>query len=296
MPGMWRIGLTLTLAAGPAWAECLGSCADDLAAALFSLVVYGLIGLVLLVMLIRRKWRRAGLWGLGIVVVLALGVPLLSQAWGRWAMRGVEAREVVGTPPPLASRTPLLVTPDEYCSDNACEAVLRSRAAAGAYVVRTMALDGMNLTGAVPLADLPLEFWAQPQPGGEITRRTLTSAERQVAASLIDYLVVTTWPYFSPNPGPIEAALRTNPDLSGMGESEAVRLMLAPLDPGAGLALASVRPDLLDLSLWNRPLAIPLAPRNRQGAGNRPVGVDAAVGAICPASDPDGNCRSLLER
>lgn len=296
MATRWCIGLICALAAGRARAECLGSCADDLAAALFSIVVYGLIGIVLLVMLVRRKWRRAGVWALGTIALLAVGVPLVSQAWGRWTLRGMEGREVVGTPPALAGRTPLLLTPDEYCLDSACEAVMRGRGAAGVHVVLTRALDGLDLIPAVSLAALPLELWVQPVPGGEITRRVLSAAERREAADRIDYLVVTTWPYSSPDPGPIEAALRANPALSGMGESEAVRLLLAPIQPKAGLALASVKPDLLDLTLGDRPLAIPLAPRNRQGAGNGPVGVEAAVGAICPASDPDGICRSLVER
>ena len=72
------------LLAGPAQAECMGSCADDLMAALISILVYGLIGAILLIMVIRAKWRRAGLRGLAVVAVLALGVPLVSQAWMGW--------------------------------------------------------------------------------------------------------------------------------------------------------------------------------------------------------------------
>ena len=106
------IGLGLLLsAATPARAECLGSCLDDMAAALASIAAYGVIGIVLLVMLIRAKWRRAGLWGLGIVTVLAVGVPLISQAWVGWKLSRMEAREIAGEPPALATRTPLLITP-----------------------------------------------------------------------------------------------------------------------------------------------------------------------------------------
>ncbi|MDP3194688.1 hypothetical protein [Tabrizicola sp.] len=79
-----RIGLGLVMVlAGPARAECLGSCYDGLVTAFLSLVVYVLIGVVLLVMLARRKWRRAGLRGLALVVALAVGVPLVSQVWQR---------------------------------------------------------------------------------------------------------------------------------------------------------------------------------------------------------------------
>lgn len=292
------IGLgLLLLTAAPVRAECLGSCLDDMAAALASIAAYGVIGIVLLIMLIRAKWRRAGLWGLGIVTVLAVGVPLISQAWVGWKLSRMEAREIVGEPPALATRTPLLITPDEYCADNACEAVLRGRGTSGVYVVLTGALGGMDLSQAIPLADLPLEFWGQTSAGGAIQRRVLTAEERQAAAGRIDYLVVTSWPYRLSDPGPIEAALQSNPDLSGIGRGVAVRLLLAPLDPAQGaLALTALRPDVLDLSLVARALGLPLAPRNTKGAGNSPAGVEASARAICPALDLSGNCISLLER
>lgn len=293
--GRW-IGAGLVLAAGPARAECLGSCASDLVAAFLSMLVYGLIGIVLLVMLIRAKWRRAGLWGLGLVAVLAIGVPLVSQAWLGWKLRDVERREIVGEPPVLASTTPLLITPDEYCGDIACGAVLNGRGAAGVHVVLTQALYGMDLTAPVAVQDLPVELWSRASAGGEIQRRVLTPAERQDAAGQIDYLVVTSWPYYPADPGPVEAALRSNPAVAGMGPDEAVRLLMAPVDLTGGLALATVWPDLLDLSLLDKALAIPLAPRNLQGAGNAPVGVEVAAGSICPADDPVGDCLSNLGR
>jgi hypothetical protein len=292
----WWIGPSLVLMASSAQAECLGACAKDLEAALFSILVYGLIGIVLLVMLIRAKWRRAGLWGLGIVTVLAIGVPLASQAWLNWKLRSVEAREIAGEPPVLATKTPLLITPDEYCSDNACEAVVRGRGAAGVYVILTQELEGIDLTQPVAIADLPMEMWAQATVGGEIQRRVLTAEERQELARRIDYLVVTSWPYYPADPGAIEAALRSNAAVPGMGAGEAVRLLMGPVNPAGVLALATVQPDLLDLSLQDRSLAIPLAPRNDQPAGNSATGVDAAARAICPSVDPSGNCRSLLER
>jgi len=292
------IGLGLLLsAATPARAECLGSCLDDMVAALASIAAYGVIGIVLLVMLIRAKWRRAGIWGLGITALLAIGVPLVSQAWLGWALKRMEAREILGEPPALISRTPLLITPDQYCSYDACEAVLRGRGAAGAYVILTPALDGMDLTQAVSLVDLPLEFWAQPSVADDIRRSVLTLEERREAAARIDYLVATARPFYPSDPGPIEAGLRMNPEMSGMGSGAAVRLLLAPLDPGQGaLNLTTLRPDILDLSLVDLALAIPLAPRNDRDADNSPAGLEAAVRAICPASDPSGNCVSLLER
>lgn len=294
------IGLGIVLAgARPVRAECLGACGDDLMAALISILVYGVIGFVLLVMLIRTKWRRAGVRWLGIIAVLALGVPLVSQGWIAWKLRATEAREVVGTPPPLSSRTPLLIAPDEYCSGSACEMVLRAKGAAGTYVVQTRALDDMDLSQPIPLADLPLEVWSEPATTDKAARRVLNPAERQKAAGEIDYLVVTSWPYYQADPGPVEVALSANPLLSGMGTGDSVRLLLAPLGPDAGvLSFATLRPDILDLSLMDRALAIPLAPRNTQGAGNSAVGVIEAAQAICPARTGEAlaNCQTLLDR
>lgn len=291
-------GLTL-LASGPARAECLGSCANDLAAALLSMLVYALIGIAVLVMLIRAKWRRAGVRVLGAVLLLAIGLPLVSQGWQAWKLRGVEAREVVGDPPSLAQRTPLLIAPRPYCRDEVCGEVLRRRGKGPVYVVPGEALEGMDLSGAVALADLLLETWSEDPETGEIIRRALTPEERRAAAGKIDYLVVTSWLYGQDGPGPVEAALRRNPGLSGMGTGEAVRLLLAPLPAGEGiLSLATLRPDYLDLSLQDRALAFPLAPRNTQAADNGPAGVEAAMRSLCPAEigEPDSYCRWLLDR
>ena len=294
------IGLgTALLGGGPVQAECLGSCADDLAAALFSILVYGVIGIVLLVMLIRGKWRRAGVKSLAVLAILALGVPLVSQAWVAWKLRQVEAREVIGEAPVLTGRTVLLIAPGAYCWDSACEAVVKGSGASGTYVILTQALEGVDLSRPVRLADLPLQLWSVSATSGEVDRREVTASERAAVADGIDYLVVTTWAYYPADPGPVEAALRANPALKGMGKGEAVRLLLAPLEKGKGeLALASLTPDVLDLTLEDRALAIPLAPRNRQGAGNSTAGAEAAARAICPeeAADPGSGCRSLLER
>lgn len=296
MRNRW-LGAGLLMWAVPAQAECLGSCAKDLEAALLSFVVYLVIGITLLVMLIRAKWRRKGLLGLGLVLVLSLGVPQISQAWLSWKLRSVEGREIVAQPPRLTERTPLLMVPDQRCEADACEAVVRGRGADGVHVVRVSALAGVDLSQSVAIADLPLEYWVQPTVGGDIRRRELSVSERQAAAARIDYLVVTSWAYYPADPGPIEAALRTNPVVAGMGGGETVRFLMAPLVPGQGtLAIARLTPDLLDLSLRDRALAIPLAPRNTKGAGNRAVGMDQAAAAICPEGDPGAICQSLLER
>ena len=274
----------------------MGSCASDMAAALISLAAYGVIGIVLLVMLIRAKWRRAGLWALGAGLVVALGVPLVSQAWLAWKLRAMERHEVVGAPPPLADVTPLMITPDSYCRDSLCGAVLQGRGSAGIYVLPEAALDGVDLTRPIPLAGLPLEDWSWSVTG-EGERRVLSEDERRAAAERIDYLVVTSWSHAQGEPGAIEAALRRNPALEGLSPDAKLRLLLAPLPSVAdGLSFTTMGFDLLDLTLTDHALALPLAPRNTQRAANGPAGIEEAVASICATGEGAASCREMLER
>jgi hypothetical protein len=285
-------------AAAPLQAECMGACQDALAAALVSIAVYGLIGIAVLVMLIRAKWRRVGLRTLTVVTILAVGVPLLSQGWLAVRTLMMQRHEVVGAPPALSDRTPLLITNDWTCEYGACGAVLMGRGAAGVYALPPEALSEIDLSsGPVPLAELPLEFWAAGD-GGQMRKRQLTPDQRRRAAGEIDYLVYTAASTYLAGPGPVDAALRLNrtPQLGGGAK---VQMLLAPLDPASGvLAIAELRPDLLDLSLTTRALAIPLAPYNTQTANDGPVSLDVLVQAVCPgqSGQPDLICRDLLDR
>ena len=283
----------------PARAECLGSCMDQLETALATVAVYGVTGIVLLVMLIVRKWRRAGLWSLAVAAVLALGVPLASQAWQGWALWRMQGREVTGTPPAMAERVPLLIPVDGPCRDDACSVLLGQRGRAGTFVLPPEALAGVDLAAPLMLTDLPLELWIQPQDMYvDPVVRLLTPEERQAAVARIDYLVITAEPNYLSEPGPIEAALAGNPALAGRGPDEVLRLAMAPLAPGVGrLSLADLRFDLLDLSLMQRALALPLAPLNRKSARNSPAGVEAVIKALCPWTEDgeDWACRNALQ-
>lgn len=296
-----RLGIRVACIVPPgvAQAECLGSCLDGMVAALASIAGYAVIGIVLLVMLIRAKWRRAGLRTGAVVALLALCVPLVSQGWQAWKLNRMAGREVVGTPPDLTGRTLLYIAPDSECLYSPCEAVVAGRGKAGAYVLRAKALAGLDLSQPIALADLPLEFWARPDSHSyEVRSRVLTPDQRRTAAGRIDYLIVTGWSFYRAQPGPVEAALRGNSALSGMGKSELVRFLMAPLDPGQGsLSFADLSFDLLDLSLTDDALAIPLAPLNYQMADNTFAGAGVAAKALCPAADSaDMICLDLLNR
>jgi hypothetical protein len=268
---------------------------------LASMLAYALIAIVLLVMLARAKWRRAGLGALGVVLVLAVGVPLASQGWQSWKRSAMEGREVAGQPPALTGRGVLLIPQGEACYSDACMSVLIGRGDAGAYVLPEAALAGVDLTQPVPLADLPLQHWRAPGTvGGEALRRTLSAKERQGIAASIDYVVLTGEPFYLSTSGPMEAALRTHPDLRGMRAGELLRFAMGPMTPGV-LTLAELRFDVLDLWLVDPALAIPLAPGNLQSARNISVGVEAAAKVLCWVRGPTGageidwGCRSGLE-
>ncbi len=270
--------------AGPAQAECMGGCMDGLVGALVALLVYGVIGLAVLIMLIRQKWRRGGLRLLVGTMVIAFGVPLISQGWQAWRLHGTISREVAGQPPALQGRVPLLIDDGYYvCGYGPCAPVLWSLGEAGAYGLPFEALAGLDLTKPIPLADLPLQFWKYSTDGtGTIRSRPLTPAERQEAATRIDYLILAQQDYFNEDFGPVELALRQSPALADLRVDERVHLLMAPL-VGGKLAVSDLDFDVLDLTLTKRALAFPLAPYNTQAAANGIASQEALLSLFCPA-------------
>lgn len=278
--------LLVTAMAGPVQAECTGDgCYDGLAMFLLALVVYGLIGIVLLIMLLVRKWRRAGLRALVLVLALGIGVPLLSQAWQRVQVWWTETAEVRGRPPAMTTRVPLLIAPEWGCRDDLCAAVLRGRGSLGVFALPLEALEGLDLTAPLALADLPLEQWAEGK-GGEPRQRKLGAAERSAAATGIDYLIIASRPYHQRSPGALEAGL-------GLGREVLLRQAMAPLQAGQGsLHLAELEFDILDLTSMRAALGIPLAPGNWQTLWDEPLDPDLVARSLCGngAAEPDWFC------
>ncbi len=284
--------------ASPARAECLGQgCYDGVVAALGAMVLYGLIAIAVLVMLLRRKWRRAGLKTLGVVLALAVGLPLLSQAWQGWNYWSMTSREVTGTPPAMVGRVPLIIADKQSCYYGICEAVISGRGNVGLYVLPLAALERLEPGQPLVLADLPLEHWTEAdQNTGETRTRWLSADERRAAADSIDYLILAGLPFYLSEPGSLEAALRVNPALRRMGKGEIVHLAMAPLDPGGVVDFRTLRLDLLELWLVHEALGVPLAWLNWQGPGNVFASRDQAARALCPLWDgePDWSCRDSL--
>lgn len=275
----------LGILASPVQAECTGGgCYDGLAEFLLAVLVYGLIGIVLLVMILVRKWRRTGLRGLALVLALAIGVPLLSQGWQRLQVWWTETAEVLGQPPAMMTRVPLLIAPEWGCRDDICAAVLQGRGASGVFALPVEALEGIDLAAPLALADLPLEQWAEGR-GGEPRKRRLGAAERSAAAARIDYLIIATRPYYLTRPGALEAGL-------GLGREVVLRLAMAPLQAGPGrFRLAELEFDILDLTSMRAALGIPLAPGNWQTQWDDPLDPDLVARSLCGnGAEPDWTC------
>lgn len=289
--GKGWIGM-FALMASPAWAECTsGGCYDGIAAFLLSLLLYGLIGIVLLVMIAVPRWRRAGLRGLGLVAVLAVGVPLLSLSWQRVQLWWMETGEVLGDLPRMADRTPLLIAEDWTCEQGPCAAVLQGRGAGGVTALPIAALAERDPGQALVLAELPLEQWTKG-PGGVLRRQVLSDTRRAEVAGEIDYLILSTPTWYGSSPGPLEAGL-------GLGKGVLLRLAMAPVDKGTGrIELGALEPDYLDLVLVRAALGIPLAPGNWTTVWNDALNPEAVARSLCGigAAEPDWTCSDAAWR
>lgn len=272
---------------------------DGLVGAFVAMLVYGGIGVAVLVMLIREKWRRGGLRLLVATLMIAFGVPLASQGWQAWRLHGMEGREVAGVPPALQDRMPLLIDDGGYymCGYGPCAPVLWSRGEEGAYGLPFDALAGLDLTKPIPLADLPLELWQYPTDGtGEIRRKVLSPAEREEAAARIDYVVLAQQVYAGDDVAPVEAAMRQTSALTDLQSDELVHLVMAPLTGGT-LALTELDFDVLDLTLDRPALAFPLAPYNTQPAANETASYDVLYELFCLSGHAmdDWTCRNAFD-
>jgi hypothetical protein len=279
-------------------AECLSGCLDGLVSLLVSAAVYVAIGIGLLVMVLRKPWRRAGLWALGGVLAVAVGFPLASQAWQAWQVRAMERREVLGEPPAMTARTPLLIANPDGCIAYACSVVLAGRGAQETYLVPLDAVQALDLTGPVALADLPIEVWTLFAPdAAEPRMRTLSVAERQAAVARIDYVIIVETPYYLSEPGAFEAGLRSNPDFADLSNATLLAFAMAPVPQGGVLSLGELRFDILDLWHGDGAFAVPLAPGNWAAADNSFAGLEAAVRALCPqpGDEVDWFCQRALE-
>lgn len=285
-------GLVLAGLPGPLLAECTsGGCYDGIAAFLISLALYGLIGIVLLVMVVVPRWRRVGFRGLALVAVIAVGVPLVSLAWQRVQLWWMESGEVLGDLPRMADRTPLLIAEDWTCEQGPCAGVLQGRGAAGVTALPIHALEGLNASSDLVLADLPLEQWTKSE-SGILLRRVLSDAERSEAARDTDYLILSTPTWYGSAPGPLEAGL-------GLGKGVLLRQAMAPVAKGAGrIDLGALEPDYLDLVLVRAALGIPLAPGNWTTVWNDAPEPDAVARSLCGlgAAEPDWACADAAWR
>lgn len=292
----WSLVAALCLLPQAARAECLGGgCYDGLVAILF-LVAFAVIGLfVLLLVFLPRRWRRFLLWGAGALVAANLIVPMVSAALQSRHLRAMEAREVVGQPPVLATRTPLLIAYEDNCEMTTCGAALLGMGEAGAFVLPMHLAETLDLTGPLVLSDLPLQHWTRAsQYDGRPVVRMLNAAERKAAADAIDYLVFTR-PYYLSGTGPFDDALRNHATWRGVGENVTLRFAMAPLPKGAGIfAFRDLSFDLVDLWSLRQRYGAPLFLGLWHEPVNSVAGFDTIAAALCPQAPQEGDCRDWL--
>lgn len=294
----WTLGVAAAafLTPGAARAECLGGgCYDGLVliVVLAVLAVLGAIGFILV--RLPRRWRRIMLWGLGILVAANLLVPSVSELLQARHLRAMEAREIVGQPPVLATRTPLIIAEEGSCDMTTCGAVLLGMGEAGAFVLPMNLVETLELSGPLVLSDLPLQHWKRDaENGGQPVVRMLDSAERKAAADAIDYLVLTRAYYLS-NTGPFDDALRSHASWRNLGDDVTLRLAMAPLPKGAGsLAFVDLSFDLVDLWSLRARYGAPLFLGRSHDPVNSVAGFDSIAAAICPQAADDWDCRDWL--
>jgi hypothetical protein len=114
--------------------------------------------------------------------------------------------------------------------------------------------------------------------------RLLSAPEREAAASRIDYVVIAP----CSSAYGLEAQLRRNPALAGVGTDVEINLAMAAIEAGSGaVVLNGLNFDLLDLT-WEH-LSMGFPPHIAIGvwSPNSTVGAEALDRSFC--TNPDGS-------
>lgn len=307
MRGLVRLGafgIALAILASTAQAECVSAACNRQMTIFFWMAGgLGLLAVVILIMLFRAKWRRTGLWLLAAAMAVFAGIPLAQQGWMDMQQAAMERREILGQPPAMAERTPLVIAQAWGCRADACEAALRGRGDKGLYVVLRPALEGVDPAKPLAMADLPISHLIFAGEGKNPVQRVLTPAERQRAAGEIDYVILIGPvldgyrydPFALATTGALDPLLAGNPAVAGLGERAFVQLAMAPVEKGV-LAFADLRLDLLELWFFGNKLGLPLGPDNWVQMQNAKPTNPLAVQSLCPIVDqePDWFCALAL--
>lgn len=292
----WSLVVALCLAPQAARAECLGGgCYDGLVLILLLAALAVIGAIVLLLVVLPRRWRRVLLWGMGALVAANLIVPKVSDALQTRHLKAMEALEIVGQLPVLGTRTPLIFAYDDSCEMTTCGAALLAMGEAGAFALPMSLAETLDLTGPLVLSDLPLQHWKRTsQYDGRPVVRVLNAAERKAAAEAIDYLVFTR-PFYLSSTGPFDDALRSHATWRDLGENVTLRLAMAPLQKGSGtFAFQDLSFDLVDLWSLRQSLGAPLFLGRWHDPVNTVAGIDAIADALCPQAPEGWDCRDWL--
>ncbi len=312
-------------AATPVVAECTGqSCHSGfgIGTIIFLLVILGLLFAVvaLPVLLIRRKWRPA------LILAAALGgifvvLPLVTRGVAEISFWRSARHEVLGVPPFLAGRVPLLIETDMRC-DYVCKAVVTGAGPRGiislvlahdprmegkegwyvdavapvpkdpsaAILPPTGARDpGAPLTSAATrLAALPLELWYIGEDK-TLYREPLSSEDKARFVANVDYLVIAGNFFGARTRGLPEAwqdLLAEIPALAGLPGSSEPRLLLAAFPAAGDPDFRNVKIDLLEAQDHSWYFSIPFLPSEESDAQEKVPHefADRFLDAVCQIS------------
>jgi hypothetical protein len=170
----------------------------------------------------------------------------------------------------------------------------------GFLAAQTGDLEASTDDGAFHLADLPLEYHRvipagpdAPEPldqksaaadNARYSMRLLAAAERRTAASRIDYVVIAPCSSVSA----IEAQLRRNSALAGVGPDVEIELAMGAIEAGSEAVVpADLKIDLLDLSREHLAMGFPPHLASGVWSPNSTVGALELEEALC--KEPDGS-------
>jgi hypothetical protein len=302
---MGRIGVVAVAAAlaSPARAECF-DCYDNL-------VWVALLAVLLVVAAVVGIWwlLRAGhAWVLGCMigaaVLYVIGAWAVSRGWQHWNRWQMESHEILAEVPVMSTRTPVLLYGGTFSGrytmgcDGWIYVFRETQGARGFLAVQTDSLNALAEDGPISLADLPLEYHevipagpdapksldqkAAAADNARYSMRLLSAPEREAAASRIDYVVIAP----CSSAYGLEAQLRQNPALAGVGADVEINLAMAAIEAGSGaVVLNGLDFDLLDLT-WEH-LSMGFPPHIAIGvwSPNSTVGAEALERSFCTNTD-----------
>ncbi len=244
----------LLVSALPAQAEAINY---DYGKALLVLLGYAVlylgVAITLLVLAVRRKWRRFRRVALAAAAVLVL-FPLLDMALYAWQNARIANAQVRATAPRLIDKTVLFISPEGRCMFTPCQGLAALQDGDPLWTIAPETLDTLDLSQPIDLATVPMSWWVQdPDAFNDYQLKPASGGERPT----FDYVIYARSAFYLARSGAIEAALPHMPTATLLGDKLYVLDFAAPLTSNQ-LSLAQLKPDLLNFYNARTAYKVPL--------------------------------------